>query len=185
MPWTKPAGSSARYGLNRRLTWRYREVQHAGRRGGREPTGQDVVEHDDPVLRSDAQGDKVTGRSWGDTFTDRRRWRIESLDRMNSRLYRTALGRGGSQRPARYGRVVQGGGDGGVGATHSIGGTGQHHRQRPAGAGRRCSSPKRRRSPTHAHVLVDLGGWGLSVDVSGPAVTVDAAAQLAAAAVSH
>ncbi len=39
--------------------------------------------------------------------------------------------------------------------------------------------------PTHAQVFVDFGGWGLSVDVSGPTVTVDAAAQLAAAAVSH
>ena len=33
---------------------------------------------------------------------------------------------------------------------------------------------------SHAQVLVDFGGWGLSVDVSGPAVTVDEAAALAA-----
>jgi hypothetical protein len=36
---------------------------------------------------------------------------------------------------------------------------------------------------SHAQVFVDYGGWALSVDVSGPAVTVDAAAALAAAAV--
>ena len=33
---------------------------------------------------------------------------------------------------------------------------------------------------SHAQVLVDFGGWGLSVDVSGPAVTVDETAALAA-----
>jgi len=38
--------------------------------------------------------------------------------------------------------------------------------------------------PPHAQVFVDFGGWGLSVDASGPAITVDAAAQLAAAVVA-
>ena len=36
---------------------------------------------------------------------------------------------------------------------------------------------------SHAQVFVDYGGWVLSVDVSGPAVTVGEAAALAAAAV--
>ena len=51
----------------------YREAQHAGRLGGCEPTGQDVIEDEEPVLRSGVQddrlprfhtieGDKVTGR---------------------------------------------------------------------------------------------------------------------------
>lgn len=38
---------------------------------------------------------------------------------------------------------------------------------------------------SHANLFVDYGGWGLSVDVSGPAVTVDEAAALAAAVVLH
>jgi hypothetical protein len=38
---------------------------------------------------------------------------------------------------------------------------------------------------SHAQVFVDFGGWALSVDVSGPAVTVDEAAALAVAAVTH
>jgi hypothetical protein len=36
---------------------------------------------------------------------------------------------------------------------------------------------------SHAHLFVDYGGWVLSVDVSGPTVTVGEAAALAAAAV--
>jgi hypothetical protein len=38
---------------------------------------------------------------------------------------------------------------------------------------------------SHGQVFVNFGDWGLSVDVSGPAVTVEAAAQLAAVAASH
>lgn len=38
---------------------------------------------------------------------------------------------------------------------------------------------------SHAQVFVDFGGWALSVDVSGPAVTVAEAAALATAAVTH
>lgn len=38
---------------------------------------------------------------------------------------------------------------------------------------------------SHAQVFVDYGGWALSVDVSGPAVTVAEAAALATAAVTH
>jgi Predicted transcriptional regulators len=69
----------------------HREVQHAGRLGGRESTAQDVVEDEEPVLRSGVQddrlprfhtieGDKVTGRLWGDTFTGRRHELSLSLD---------------------------------------------------------------------------------------------------------
>lgn len=36
---------------------------------------------------------------------------------------------------------------------------------------------------SHAQVFVDYGGWALSVDVSGPTVTVEEAAALAVAAV--
>ena len=38
---------------------------------------------------------------------------------------------------------------------------------------------------SHAHLFVDYGGWVLSVDVSGPTVTVDEAAALAVAVVNQ
>jgi hypothetical protein len=37
----------------------------------------------------------------------------------------------------------------------------------------------------HYNLMVDFGGWGLSVDISGPAVTLAEAEALAAAVVSH
>ena len=75
-----------------------RQVEDPGRLLGRQSPGQDVVEDVEAVLRSGVQGDrlprfhaiegdKVTGRLAGDTFTGRRQTKLAGVDGLGVTRY--------------------------------------------------------------------------------------------------